>query len=107
MTETEGAEYIADGPSIAAAYGYSPSTIRTWKDRGHIAEWGRDSHGRILYRVRDVEAFIGKTKRSRSDGAPGSCSWCPLPAHPAAPVPLCIPHIAAVAEFAHQADLVR
>lgn len=39
---------------IAATLGLSPSTLRTWANRGHIDRRGRDQRGRVLYDVEEV-----------------------------------------------------
>lgn len=30
------------------------STIRTWAERGHLGQHGRDAHGRVLYDLAEV-----------------------------------------------------
>jgi len=58
-------DYLDTGAEIAKAYGYSESTIRTWKERGHLREAGRDAKGRVLFRVREAEVHIGRTSTQR------------------------------------------
>jgi hypothetical protein len=92
---------LTDGPALHAAYGVSESTLRTWASRELIGRYGKDRRRRTLYDVAEVERVLGVSPAAESGDHSdlGGCLMCRLPAYPGSPVPLCVPHLTAAAEF--------
>lgn len=42
---------------LAERLGYHPKTLRSWRKRGHGPSWIKASPRRVIYDLRDVEAW--------------------------------------------------
>ena len=50
---------LVDAHAVAELWeGLRPSTIRTWEARNRITRQGRDSAGRNLYRMADIQRLV-------------------------------------------------
>ncbi|MGK4583468.1 helix-turn-helix domain-containing protein [Kitasatospora sp. HPMI-4] len=56
---------LLTGPQAAELCGVSPTTIRSWKNRGKLAPAGLDEQGRPMYRHLDV-ALAERSTRNRA-----------------------------------------
>ncbi|GAA2227276.1 hypothetical protein GCM10010430_03310 [Kitasatospora cystarginea] len=56
---------LLTGPQAAELCGVSPTTIRSWKNRGKLKAAGLDEQGRPMYRHLDV-ALAERSTRDRA-----------------------------------------
>ena len=63
---------LVDGYAAQLATGVPASTLRTWASRGHLRPHGRDTQGRTLYDLEEVQRHRDAT------------GWTPAPTRLAA-----------------------
>lgn len=63
MLVPEALDNLVTTPEAAAHCGVDASTIRKWRERGHLTVSGLDPHGRPLYRLIDVLRAARDTRR--------------------------------------------
>lgn len=65
--DSEVRQYAYRASEIANAYAINVKTIRTWAERGQLAEHGHDRDGRPLYRVGEVLDLAAESAARREE----------------------------------------